>query len=536
MRLGLVSALRSVAGWAKNTFGGNGYNATNPRRRILQPSRRPSQSTANELAAGSLVLMRSYARDLERNNPTARAAADGVTALVVGSGIALEPDGWDEITDQKRRKQIISTISQDWRDYAAQCTVDGRGLDELEGQSFREMFVVGEGVWRFVMLPDREIPLAVLPLESEWLDDNCMTPYAVNPDSTVQVGAVLSDRYGRPISYRIKNPEMTATQKSEEVPASAINHFFEKRRAMQTRGESWLSPVIEVLQQERDLVDAELAAAVNTSSIGVVVTSEVHAEPDTTEDGTPEDPAESLRLGGFTRLLPGDSIASFGNNRPTQTINLFRAGMRGDTAAALRCPQRFLDRDPSRANFSSQRADTQDSDRLLEPVQQAFGHATAGRLYREVLPFLCARRGFPMPKRIRYRLLPDGRPYVNPVEDIQAALNSVNGRLSTREQEISKRGGDYQSVQRKIDEEETERALAEIARLQRIQEAVNAANEKTPGLNLQWAQVATISGAATAPGAYLAAATTSQQSTDGGTPGEDASSPEAPASADPKTV
>lgn len=461
----LVDGMRAVIGWSMNALGMSGYNATNPRRKILQPSRRPSQATANELASSSLPLLRAYGRDLERNNPTARGAVDGTTALVVGSGIALEPEGWEEL-GEKRQAEVIELVRAEWMHWCETCTVDGRCLDELESQGWREQFITGEALWRLVMLNERErkgdIPLAVLPLESEWFDDNGAISFRPGPGDTVEVGALTLDKYGRMISARIKNPEMTSVWPAEQVPASALVHIFEKRRSMQSRGESWFAPVIETLQQERDLVDAELSAAVNTSSIGVVVTSEVHDNLDTTESGTSEDPAASLRLGGFTRLYPGDDIKSFANERPTQLINNFRSGLRGDTAAALRCPQRFLDRDPSRANYSSMRSDGNDTERLLGPVREWYGHATAGRLYREVLPFICAKVGVPMPKRVKYRLLPDGNPYVNPKEDIEAAILAIRSGLSTWEIEIGKRGGDAKKMLEQLEKELNEPLLQSI--------------------------------------------------------------------------
>jgi capsid protein len=51
-----------------------------------------NRSTANQLLNGALPMLRSYCRNLERNNPTARAGILALDALIVGSGIALEPD------------------------------------------------------------------------------------------------------------------------------------------------------------------------------------------------------------------------------------------------------------------------------------------------------------------------------------------------------------------------------------------------------------------------------------------------------------
>lgn len=446
---------RSVATWTANNLGMTGYSATDPRRKILSKAQRPTSSTANELATSSLVQLRNYSRQLERNNPTARAAVEGLVALVVGSGIDLEPDTGD--------KELDDLIRKEFKDWCEQCSVDGRDIYALQSQGFREVATAGEGLWRYVMLPEREaegqIPLAILPLECEWLDD-WVTGISYDMQGyEVQVGPVRVDRYGRPVSYILKNPDMGAPWSAETVPASAINHFYEKRRSMQTRGEPWFAPVIETLQQERDLVDAELQAAVTSSAIGLAITSDLQDTLDTDEEGTTDDPAQSLKIGGVARMLPGEKVESFQNTRPSQQIMPFRSGLRGDTAAAMRLPQRFLDRDVSRANYSSMRADMLDTDRILSPVREWYGHATIGRCYKEVLPFIMVRLGKPMP-RMKYRLIPDGQPYVDPQKDVAAALEAIAGNLSTYEAEIGKRGGDWSKVM-----EQRAKEIADLAKM-----------------------------------------------------------------------
>ncbi|MCE2725110.1 MAG: hypothetical protein LW865_17820, partial [Betaproteobacteria bacterium] len=84
-------------------------------------------------------------------------------------------------------------------------------------------------------------------------------------------------------------------------------------------------------------------------------------------------------------------------------------------------------------------------------------------------------------------------------------------RLSNYESEISKRGGDYRQVWAQANKEQIEMAVAEIERIAEIQRKINDANNSIPGLNLNWAQIATIGGAASAPGAYLQAAASSTQ-------------------------
>ena len=437
-----------------NIYGNGGYSATDPRRKILSLESRPGNSTANELLTANLPALRAWCRHLERNNPTARAGVEALVALIVGTGISLEPETGDPRTDALIREQ--------WIEYISYCGVSGCDLYHLQSQGFRDVPVSGELLWRLVVLPERaqagKIPLAILPLEAEWLDDQFGSVNSVDANGNVSVGPIVYDKYGRPISYKIRSPDLFSKQISEEVPASQIIHEFEKRRAMQGRGEPWLAPVIETLKQERDLVDAELKSAVNTAAMAMVITAEYHDALDDSEEGTEQDPAQSVRLGGVARLHPGEDIKALSHTRPSQQIKPFREMLRGDIAAALRIPSRFLDRDIKRANYSSSRADMLDTERLLAPVREWFGHATAGRIYRAALPYLAVKAGIPLPKKDSYRLLPESQPYIDPEKDARASVMALNAGLTTFERELARRGEDYRKIWQQLAKEQKEAA------------------------------------------------------------------------------
>lgn len=414
-----------------------GYNATDPRRKLISNSMLLAQnrSTANQLLTGSLNVLRGYCRQLDRNNATARAAGDAIAASIVGTGIALEPDTGDKKTDD-----IIRPL---WNDFIMSCDVRGRDIYALQLEAARELAFAGEAFWRIVVDADEfggkgKIPLRILPLEGEWVADDMPN----NEQGITWVSGIALDKYARPVKYLLKNPE---SGDSEEVTADRMIHIFEQRRALQARGEPWLTPVIETLLNERDLVDAELSAAKQTAAMALVITSDMHDTLDTTEDGDATDPAQALRVGGVARMFPGEKVESFSHTRPSQQIAPFRQMLRGDIAAALRISQRFLDRDPSRANYSSMRADMLDQEKLICPVKESFGHMSIGKVYQAVLPFLALAAGIKTPNA-KYKLLPDGQPYVDPYKDAQAAAMAISSGLTTFEDEISKRGKDRKKV------------------------------------------------------------------------------------------
>ena len=463
--------VRETASWAQSTLGMGGYNATNPRRKIM-PLRRARNATANELSTANLPQLRAWSRQQERNNPMARAAADGDVALLVGHGIALVPDTGDETSD----KRLLTY----WNEWCEHASTDGRNIFELQQQARRDEFVAGEALWRWVMMDEYakkgDIPIRLLALESEWLDDLWNSSVVMQPDEhgNVRYGPITMDKYGRPTIYRLRNPETNSMWPLEEVPAEDIIHMYEKRRALQARGEPAMAPVIESLQQDRDLIDTELQSAITCSSIGIAITSELHAGLDTTGDGTASgtatangdgttaDPAQDLRLGAVARLYPGEEIEAFSHNRPAQGIKDFRGEIRGDIAAATGVPQRFLNRDVSGANYSSMRCDMLDTERMKSPKRDAFGHRSIGAAYKRVFPYLCAKAGLPATTSMRYRLVPDGQPYVDPQKDVDASIAAIRSGLSTFEIEIGKAGGDAKRVLEQLKAELKDPVLKQI--------------------------------------------------------------------------
>lgn len=417
----------------------NTYDVVDPRNQAMRGV------IARPASAADLVTSQPYLRNLcrnkERNNPTVRSAVEGLVANIVGAGIDLEPDTGSPETDEK--------IREVWRDYCRDCAIDGMGLHQLETLAAREVIVAGEGLWRLVIDMERngkgKIPMCVLPLESEWLGDSGMT---VVGQSEGFVGGIKLDKFGRPVSYSLVSPGGD----TEPVPADKIIHIFERRRALQIRGEPWFAPILTTLHQEAGLITAELEAAKNTAGYAAAITTHGGLPGDMDEKGSP---TRDIAIGSVLELQEGEDIKLLSHTRPSQQIKPFRDMLRGDEAGALRIGRRWLDRDISGANYSSMRADMLDNERLLGPVREWFGHQSVGRLYKAVLPYLCLKAGVSL-QRDNYRLLPDGQPYVDPLKDAEAAAMAISFGLSTYEAEIGKRGGDYKAVWEKLAQEKKE--------------------------------------------------------------------------------
>ncbi len=465
----------------------------------------------------SRAMLRSRSRHAWQNHATARAVVEGDVALVISTGIDIEPD-----TGDARRDEALKGAWDRWARHASAC---GRmDLWDLQRQARRSERVAGEFLWVFVPVEDYAksgIPLAILAIESDRLSP---TPIGSIGAGNSFDNGVEFDKYGKPVFYHISDEIQEITTGSipapapkkkpgetsgKKYPASEVIHGFDVQRPGQVRGEPGLAPVLNVLRQEYELVEAELTAAKVGAAHSVKITTTNGVLPGEQAGTEGSLPTYDFSPGSVNVLQPGENAEVMANPRPSQQISPFRQMLRGDISGATGIPQRYIDRDTSRANYSSMRADMLDTQRILTPQQQRFGRLVAESVYHRILPLLAVSVGVSIPavgtiERIlfeRCKIMPDGWAYVDPQKDVAAAKAAVDSGLTTLQEEIQSRGRDPRQVERQLQAERLAKAMRDIETVQAVQQACDASG--VPGLT--WAHILTLSGAGTAPGAHLQA-------------------------------
>ncbi len=423
------------------------YNSTDPRRKFLD-GWRPPQASANQSVSYNLSVLVNQCRHVARTTPLGRSVCEGFKADVVGTGISLLPRSGDEALDKILLKGFL-----EWAEHAG---INGESLWELQWQAAGEYVEAGAVLWRILIMKERlaegKYPLVILPLDVEWLSEIAVGPVAAG---CTFVRGIEQDKYGRPQFYHIRNPEFgfggisDFSSRGERIPASEIIHSFERRRALQTHGEPLLAPAIERIYQDGELVTIELKAANNTAAMAVAITSDFH---DDAEDAD-GNPVTDIPLGATVRLHPGEKAEAIHMERPNQLIAPFRSTIRGDVAASCRVSQYWLDRDSSRANYSSARMDQLLSKRLLNPLKQIAGTALAGRPYEMLIEWIMLRAGKSMPMNpqalhqlMAHEIRPDQPEYVDPLKDAEAAAFAIQNNLTTLEKSLADRGMDMSIV------------------------------------------------------------------------------------------
>jgi capsid protein len=455
---GMLKAAQAVYG---NIGGGSAYPAADPSSDLMN-GLRPAYGGSNALLVPALDDLIRVSRHIERATPTGRAAAHTWVADLVGSGIAVEPMTGDE--------EWNAEVREAFNEWAKTCTPeadDGPTLWELQSQGARELFSAGALLWRIVIMPSRLeqglLPLAILPLEIEWLAHDPVQPVA---DGLTFVRGKELDRYGRAVRYHLRNPDEPGSE-GEVVDASMIIHAYERRRPRMAHGEPELAPVATRVIQDDDLVSTELRSALNGAATSILVTGDAGAGDDGDTYGTDPDaerttdasgkPLTNLPAGAIAYSETDGTVTVVENKRPSQDVAKFRGTIRGDLAGGTRVSQQGIDRDAGRSSYTSLRGDQQQTVKLMGPLQRGcVGRQCASKPFALFAEWYSIGRGYRWPSdpvarraRVRHRLRPDVPAYVDPVKDAIGAGLMMALNLGTLEEACAARGRDVDEVIRK---------------------------------------------------------------------------------------
>lgn len=502
--------VRSSLAWLASLFGlGAGYPSTNPKNAEFRGDWQPSASPGDAAIADTLPALAADCRDLDRQSAKARAIVDGLRADWVGGGIGIEPT----LTGNLAR--LVPTLRDGFNAWAEHAGVNGESLWQMQWVAAGDIATAGAFLWRWVQVEDPTgIPLRLLPLEVEWLSP---TPLRDVPPGRFAAGCETDD-LGRVVAWHLVDPSSAATS---IVPAADVIHGYVQRRARQRVGEPTLSPLVLRLWQDDKLVVTELRAAINTSNVAGVLETEdadlaMGGPAGATVAPSPGAPpnaaltaARRLAPGTVLALRPGEKWQTVENKRPSQNLPPFRASLDGDLAGGAGVSRQWIDRDTSRANYSSMREDNLRTSRAVAPIQAMIGRAMASRVYERLVPYLLIQAGEKWPggareraALLRHDLRPDRIPYVDPAKEAAADVYQVEHNLTTLEEVLASKGRDLSTVLAKRAAEQEALDKQAVARVQRLAKLAAASGVE----GLSWSHLVTLAGASSAPGAYLAAA------------------------------
>lgn len=426
--------------------------------------------SADQEVRGDIRRLRARARELVRNNDTARRYIGLVEDNVVGhQGIRFQARVSDRDGDQD--EEINTRIEEAWERWSKpdQCSVDGRwSWLDVQTQAMRGLPQDGETLIRIVTgFRGNDFGIALHLLDPDQLDETFNRERGRAPGgqmrNEVRMGVEI-DRWGRPVAYHLWNrhpaehgrPERTR----DRVPASEIIHLYRPDRVNQTRGVTWFAPALFKLKMVAGYEEAELVASRMAAAKGGFFERTADAVTvDPNSDAADERIAIEMEPGLFDYLPIGWSFKEWDPEHPTSAFADFHKAMIRGIANGLNVSYTSLANDLENVNFSSIRAGLlNERDAWRRMQQMLIGHLH-WRVHREWLRWALTTGALDLPSRnqeqwLSARWLPRGWPWVDPVKDLQAAAMALRLGVDSRTRIAAEQGRDFGEVLDDIAQEE----------------------------------------------------------------------------------
>lgn len=419
----------------------------------------------------SVNRLRARSRELIRNNPLMDGGVDTFVANIIGTGITPR---W-----QLNDKDLKNTIQELWCDWVKEA--DAGGISDFYGLQAlvsRALIDAGECFARKIPRPpggDLSVPAQIQLLEADHLDEtyNSVAPNGneirmgieIDPEGTRQAYWMFREHPGE--SYLLK----VFTMERIRIPADQILHVFRPLRIGQMRGRPWLSSIIVKLHELDQYEDAELVRKKSAAMFGGFITE---SQPGITPgailgrqggtsagDNAVTNNIIAIEPGTFP-VLPVGKDVRFSN--PVDVGTTYEPWIKQqlrEIAAGWGITYEQLTGDLSGVNYSSIRAGLLEFRRRCVMLQfqtlvfQFCDPIARFWMDQAVLAGKLILNGY-LPNRRIYRRIkwrPDGWPWVDPLKDILAEQLSVRNGFKSRSQVIAEKGGDIETVDKEIAEE-----------------------------------------------------------------------------------
>lgn len=403
--------------------------------------KRPGASANTDHAADAKTL-RIRARSLRQNSPHVAQAMRALVAAVIGTGIVPRWTG-----------ESAEVFNNAWDEMAGSLDADGKldiyGLMALAYDTCEQDGEVLIRIRHRRLTDGLLVPIQFQVLEIDWLDSAKMG----RNGSNVIINGIEYDIFGKVAGYWMFDMHpgeqvgfLRARQASRFVPAASIIHLYRFERPGQGRGFTRLAPVIALVRDTQLYKDAELQRKNLETRLSVLVTGDPSqlAAPPNLRDTAGSGAAESrdlgpLASGSMMQLPTGTNVTVVAPHAAPGYPEYMKLNAH-EVAAGIGVPYESMTGDMAEVNFSSARIRQIDFRRECEMTQW---HMAIPRLLAPMCrAFADAMALANLVKRASYALAysPPKWEYVNPADDVKAALSEVSGGLSSISEHLRRRG------------------------------------------------------------------------------------------------
>lgn len=380
-------------------------------------------ATYADQALGDIPLMNARARQSVRDDAYSKSAVNAYRRHIVSCGITPSANARDPFTGEELPEfnAPANKWFYIWAENPEYCDQEGKKTFVMtQDLSVSEMVTVGEALVLMNYVPDREmVGLRLQMIEPEQID----TLPTFNRDTGNRVnGGVEIDKYGRPVAhylYTDQHPLETGyggyvwrRGQSERVLADRVIHLMRHDRVRQSRGYTWLSPVLQDLRDLKQYDDYTMIAAKFEACLcGILVEDPTAASAagdpmsliGSTTGGTETDTRGNEKI----RLEPGTvqrvSAAGGGDvkflvpQRPGNLYEPFSKTKISKIAAGADLDYPTVSRDFSGNTYAGQREGKNERDAALDPIQLLMIAALCRRVWNRFQEIAIQEGRYPAP-------------------------------------------------------------------------------------------------------------------------------------------
>ncbi len=428
----------------------------------LRQDWRVGNYSADQEIRRAIALARARARDLARNNPYVGRYLGLLSANVLGStGISHKaqvrrPDGsLDEV--------VNDYLEERWQTWTrGPVSVSGRlSLRPFQSLQLEEVAVSGEAFTRTVV--GREFPdgLALLEVDPDLVAET-IERRAQRDGSEVRMGVEVDAR-GRRVAYHIWDwPDYVpgATMRGlNRVPASEILHHYRQRRAHQTRGFSWIAPVMLDIQDLAGYDESViLGARAGANQMAFVSWKDPSLAAVSTEDDDRKPLELELAPLTVTELEPGQEVQPFNPSQPSDVYADFTKGVQRRIATGLQVAYASLTGDLRDVNYSSTKVGIAAEREMWKDLQQWWIESFLQPLYLKWLETAWLSGALKLPggdwrAYTAVEWVPRGWPWIEPQREAGAAKDEVALGISSRQRIHQEQGTNFFDVLEELAQE-----------------------------------------------------------------------------------
>lgn len=411
---------------------------------------------ADAAAFGRRERLRQLSRDMVRNRPYAARAREVVVSNVVGTGIV--PSVVHE--NAETQAKIWAVL----KEHLLTPALDARGELDLYAQQevvMGTVFTDGEVLARRRIRRGkyaRDLPLGfqIELLECDHLDTT-ITSWGKNeviegveysPIGDIEAYHLFTEHPG---SARMRGVAL----RSERVSWRDVLHIRRLDRPGQLRGVPWLAPVMLTMGDLSDYQEAEILKQKMAALVAGVVTYDK-------DDAN----ADTRKLKGLSKLEPGALVAAPQGSTVTWTTpprvegypEFFRENL-GAVAMGIGITRESLTGDLSGVNFSSGRMGRMEMDRNVERWQRMVIQQFCMGVARWVSEAWRLQSVLPA-ERFDLAHTAPRRPLIDPNDEIDAMIKSVDGGVNSRQNVQRTLGLDPEQIRRERAEDKSKDAAA----------------------------------------------------------------------------